>query len=654
MQPGITNKIKQKIIIWRIGIVLIGLVMLFRLTGSLQFLELITLDYFLKVLPYESTDERIVIVGIDEADIREVGNYPIPDQEIASLLKKLQAYKPRVIGLDIVRDLPVQPGHKELVTAFEELKNLIVVEKILPEQIEPPPLPPEQVGFADVLTDGDGNARRSLLGMYDPKTSEGYKFSFSLLLAKFYLEDEDITLENGIHDTHTMRFSKTELPRLLSNYGGYVGTDVGDNSSEVQVLLNFRRGRKPFRSLSLSDLKTENLQPSWIRDRIVIIGITAASIKDTINTEALADLNPAGKIYGVEFHAHATSQIISAVLDKRLLFRSWLDGWEYLWIFAWGLLAIPLGRFTSSALINLFIVGVTSIITLGIGYLFLLAWGWWVPIVPALLILVLNGIAYTTFYQNQRALQSLVYERQCTIDDTFTTIHNGPLQTLANILRRSRFQNISQEQLVSELENLNKEIREIGQYLKKESFPQGEQLLQNSLTETKSLHLGNGVSLDLTLPIHELFYKVYNYTINRQTFPNFTAIKAKIIKFEPIESQYLSFRQKEKLCQFLEEALCNVGKYATGATRLIVSGKENEGWYTLSIQDNGAGISSDYQGRGTKQFRTIATLLGGKFKRDSLFPHGTLCELTWRLTDKHWNLKIRRWLINLVFINFKK
>ncbi|NER30757.1 MAG: CHASE2 domain-containing protein [Symploca sp. SIO1C4] len=627
--------------------------MLFRLTGSLQFLELITLDYFLKLLPPESRDERIVIVGIDETDIQKIENYPIPDQEIASLLKKLQSYKPRVIGLDIVRDLPVEPGNKELVTTFEEFKNLIVVEKILPEQIQPPPLPKEQIGFADVLLDSDGNARRSLLGMYDPKASNQYKFSFSLLLAKYYLEGEGITIENGIKDTHTMRFAGTELPRLWSNYGGYVGADVVDNSSEIQVLLNFRRGRESFRFLSLQDIKTENFQPNLIRDRAVIIGITAASIKDTINTEALTDLEPAGKIYGVEFHAHATSQIISAVLDERLLLKSWSDTWEYLWIFTWGLLAITLGRFTPSALTNLVAVGVTSLIILGIGYVLLLVWGCWIPIVPAILILVLNGVAYTTFYQNQRALKSLVYERQCTINDTFTTIHNGPLQTLANILRRSRCQELSQEELVSELEALNKEIREIGEYLKNDSIPQEENFFRESLVEKKNLRLGSGVRLDLTLPIHELLYTVYNQTIKRKNFPNFTNIKAKIIKFEPIESRYLSFKQKEKLCQFLEEALCNIGKYATGVTRLIISGRENQSWYTLSIQDNGAGISSNYEGRGTKQFKVLAILLGGKFQRKSVSPHGTLCELTWRLTDKHWSLAIRQLLIKLMFINLK-
>ena len=61
------------------------------------------------------------------------------DREIAKLLRTLQKYQPRVIGLDIVRDIPVEPGHTELVAAFKEVKNLIAVEKVLPVTIKPPP-----------------------------------------------------------------------------------------------------------------------------------------------------------------------------------------------------------------------------------------------------------------------------------------------------------------------------------------------------------------------------------------------------------------------------------------------------------------------------------------------------------------------------------
>ncbi len=79
-----------------------------------------------------------------------------------------------------------------------------------------------------------------------------------------YLKAKGISLENGIQDPHAMRFGSTELPRFLANSGGYVETD----DFGVQVLLNFRSGQERFRTLSLNDIKTENFNPSWIRDRI--------------------------------------------------------------------------------------------------------------------------------------------------------------------------------------------------------------------------------------------------------------------------------------------------------------------------------------------------------------------------------------------------
>ncbi len=50
----------------------------------------------------------------------------------------------------------------------------------------------------------------------------------------------------------------------------YVETD----DFGVQVLLNFRSGQERFRTLSLNDIKTENFNPSWIRDRIRLTGVS--------------------------------------------------------------------------------------------------------------------------------------------------------------------------------------------------------------------------------------------------------------------------------------------------------------------------------------------------------------------------------------------
>lgn len=619
MQSIIWTRIKEKIAIWRVGLlpgmVIFGLVILARASGYFQALEWLALDSFLRLRPSESFDERIVIIGINETDIRSIRAYPIPDQEIAFLLKTLQTYKPKAIGLDIVRDLPVEPGHTQLVAAFKNIKNLIGIEKVLPEEIAPPPdLPPEQIGFSDAIRDADGHLRRNLIGTNTPK---GYKFSLSLRLAESYLATEGITLENGIYDQNAMRFGNTEIPRFLPNFGGYVGADAGG----IQVLINFRSGQYQFRTLSLNDIKTRNFNPSWLRNRIILIGITSPGV-DMVNSSAISGVNPgSGLAYGVEIQAHAVSQIINAVQKNRSFLNAWSDVWEYLWIFCWSCLGIVLGRLTQSPLKNILSVLTVSIGLLGISFIVLI-WGWWLPVVPAMFVLVCNGVILGAFYQYHQALQSQVQERQIIIERIFDTIHNGPLQTIARLLRNVQEQDLPDDQLIVELKYLNHELREIYDSVRKETTNQ-----------EPSLYLGEGHEINLQAPIHEILYEVYNQTLQRD-FPCFKTLKVKVRTFDPINPQHLSIEQKRGLCRFLEEALCNVGKYATGVTRLKVICAQNDGWYTLSITDNGQGSCFESEGRGTKQSKDLARQLKGKFLRSPLPNHGTLCELTWRIPNR--------------------
>lgn len=612
---------------WQIGITVIAILLLTRSMGWLQIIELMTLDYYLRSLPSESLDERITIVGINDADIQAIGNYTIPDRELVTLTQKLQSYQPRIIGIDLFRDFPVQPGYRRRVTKFENNPNLIVIEKVLPPDsiAAPSEIPAEQVGFADVLLDDDGHLRRSLLGMYRDESKQEYVFSFSLKLAAAYLATENINLENGIKNPQAMRFGSVELPQFNSNTGGYFRT----NDMGVQLLVNFRRGSR-FTVVSLQDVMEGRVAPELIRDRIVIVGITADSIKDIFSTMAIADANPPGVIRGVEFHAHAASQIISTVLDNRPLLKGIPESIEYLLIISGGLIAIILGRLNLSSWKNSIIIIAIGFILVGVSYLILWLYGLWLPIVPTLLVFLINGIAYTAFYQNERILKKQIELRQTTIEDTFTAIHNGPLQILASILRNVRKPELQQEQLLAQLESLNHEIRTLGEHLQvttsqsKESKSSYKKLLTVSI-------LINGKKIALDRPLHQIWREVYEETLKRTNFLHFKTIKAKVVEFEPIEAKYLNIRQKQKLAEFLEEALCNVGKHAEGATRLIVTGTINKDSYTLSIRDNGKGFVSSYRGRGTKQFVNLAKHFQGKWRRENLDNRGTLCEFTWIL-----------------------
>lgn len=650
-----SKKLLSQLKIWREvalpGLSVVGFVMLVRAMGLLQSQEWLAFDQLLIYRPDEAVDTRIVIVGIDEDDINHAGGFPIPDQQLAKMLNILQTYKPRVIGLDIFKDKnkTKDVSRDSLNLALKE-PNLIGIEVALNQKqtfnVKPAPeISSERIGFADLIIDPDGKPRRSLL------LSKNYagelKYSLPLRLAQTYLRSEGFSFTHGSNSYDPILFGSHRLPRLLPNSGGYIGVDANG----FQVLLSYRSHRQPFRTLSLRDVLSRKFDPSWIRDRIIIVGMTASSVKDhfitsavkhTLYTENLGTEsldNQYQWIYGVELHAHSTSQIISNVLDRRPFIKVWSKIWEYIWIFVCGLFGIFLGLLLHSPWKTFSSLGLASITIIGICYLFLIL-GWWIPLIPSLLALLAGGLM-TSFFD--RDLRVLLEQRSLTLKRYFEAIHNGPLQSLAAILRSLGEEELSTEELRTRLTELNQELRSIPDSLSKEM-----------LSRDDSLCLEGNVILDLQTPITELLYQVYDITL-RRNFPGFATIQSFIHpNFEPLEESKLSTAQKRCLCVFLQEALCNVGKHSQGATRLDVICTRSPLEFCLQIIDNGRVISSLSKftngGKGTDQALDIARQLRGKFRRFRHTHTGTVCELAWSITTP----KIRQFKLfsNWKFIKF--
>src|SRR5919199_87514 len=168
-----------------------GAIILLRLIGLLQSSELADFDQLFHLRPAEPADPRIVIVGISEKDLQQAGQWPLSDRLMAQLLVKLDSYQPRAIGLDVYRDLPVQPGQEEFIKACQTIPNLIGIEK-LPDKtsfgvsigVAPPPVlnQRQQIGFNNVAVDNDGKVRRSLLYWHvagKPRQSFALRLSFA-------------------------------------------------------------------------------------------------------------------------------------------------------------------------------------------------------------------------------------------------------------------------------------------------------------------------------------------------------------------------------------------------------------------------------------------------------------------------------------------
>ena len=600
------------------GVAIIAAVIAVRGMGWLQGLEWKVLDGFLRVRPAETTDERILLVGLDETDLQQIGSYPMPDSQMAELLLTIEQYNPRVIGLDLIRDLPIQPGHEVFRQVMQEFEHLIAIELLLQPSVKGPDyLPEDRIGFVDVIADGDGFLRRSLLGAIDPAGE--YHFAFSLRLAERYLDKEGFPLENGIRDPVAMRFGTTELSRLTPNAGGYVRADMGGH----QVLVNFRSGASPFRRVSWRQLQAGEVEPDWLRDRIVLIGMTAPSTKDFVNSAAISSTNP-GLVYGVEFQAHAISQIINAVLENRPLLRVWPEGWEYLWIALWGGLGIVFGRVVRKPLQQVTLVTGGSLVLLASGYGALLWFGWWIPVVPTLVVFVTNGVVFPLFYWYDQGLRSRIQERQLVIDSAFNAIHNGPLQSLARILHEAYAQPQVPTTLYDSLQDLNRELRDVYVLMR-----------QETLTEGSQFYLNHQQAVDLTIPLHQMLCEVYTKTL-QQDFPGFQSLKVKVIDFAPMDGRLLTLEDKRNLCRFFQEALQNVGKHAQEATRLTITCKQTGGQNLIRIADNGQGSAitqavrpSFAGGHGTQHAQLLSRRLRGRFRRYPNTPKGTICELVW-------------------------
>lgn len=634
--------------LWGVGIILT--VLGARSLGAFNALELMVLDRFLAFstqLSIEMPDENITIVQIDPPYLEgsaEKG-YTIPADSLASILETIFASKPTVIGTDIASHRITGDNQSKILSVIDQHPNLIIG---LSNEAEPllklsDSQRTNQVGFNDLFLDQDGIVRRARLGFSPTGKSNDYQLSFAVQVIKEHFKNANSTsgaieLENGEEDLETMRFGTVEIPRVKNTYGY---TDKQLNG--VQTLINYRGNSEPFRVTDASKiLESETIRNELIKDNIVILSLASSSREFVIPLTRIFDSNLndsklGSKLgSGIEIQAHIISQIVQAVEDSRPLI--WTNKTvQYTFFIVVSFLGIGCSRFSKNILnsfLALLVIIITSIV---VSYLVLLQMGILFPLAVTLVSTTANGLIYINYSQNKQRWEKLIAQRDIalekerqlsealasqrkkTIENVFDSIHNGPLQTLANLLRRTRDETIGLPDICLSLEDLNREIRYIGDSIR-----------QDASDEKHSLDVSYaGTKFDLDIPLQELFQEVYDAMLSRPLM-GFSSLKFTIISFDPIESEKISIEVKRKLCRFLEEALGNVGKHAVGATRLVVTGKHKDNSYELTIADNGPGFKPDEveTGEGTRIGDEVSKLTRGNFIHKPNKPKGFFCQLT--------------------------
>ncbi|KAB8332902.1 CHASE2 domain-containing protein [Scytonema tolypothrichoides VB-61278] len=426
-----------------------------RYLGLFEKLELQTFDQMLLLRPKEELDPRLLVVEITEKDIQSrqemtQGLKSISDSTLAQLLNKLQKHQPRVIGLDIYRDFADPPNtadcklvkYKDTPPALSRTlplprgglgrgvlhldgkrckskpiqlstelskENVIAVcksrdSKHDPQGVKPPlGVPVERQGFTDAVQDLDGIVRRQILMMpQEPSSPCATDHSLSLQLAARYLSYEYI--QPDLNEDYVQFGSKVFKRLKPGRSGGYQqGVDLGG----IQILVNYRN--VDYQRVSLEDVLNHKVNSDWLKDRVVLIGVTANTVSDTWSTPYSAAQQPYEETPGVLIQAQMVSQILSAVLEERPILGV-LPFWgDILWIWGWssvsGLIVWGVRSLSDKGCAVFAIVvvlyGVCAIALIGALPIAVLKQGVWLPFIPSVFAVVASGVVVLFIQRRQ-------------------------------------------------------------------------------------------------------------------------------------------------------------------------------------------------------------------------------------------------------------
>ncbi|RQO68108.1 hypothetical protein DBR44_15550 [Aquitalea sp. FJL05] len=355
---------------------LLGL--LLALTGAVQRLDYWFYDASLsRHVLHKSADDPILI-EVDNRSLAEMGSWPWPRELHARLIDQLQYAK--AVGLDIAlaeSTLASNKPDQSLAAAIQ--RNGKVVSPVFPESAgdsltETRPIPllaaaSNRLGHTDFERDNDGVIRRTYL-MAGLGTPDFPGF------AKAVQE-----VAQGL-----------PAPALKRPFHASDESWVRDD----EVLVPFGNGAEPFERISYIDALS-NAGRETFRDRIVLIGVTAAGLGDMHTTPISA--NSAG-MPGVVINAYLLRGLQDgslvrplSLIRQALLTLLLIVVLDYL-LAPWGRQRTVLMAYPAAALL----VAAGSMLLLNQGHI------WFAP-ASTMLVLLLSGL--TRFIARQASLQTL-------------------------------------------------------------------------------------------------------------------------------------------------------------------------------------------------------------------------------------------------------
>lgn len=384
------------------GAVISGAVVALRLAGGLEALELAVYDAFVRLQPAPaSPGPPVTIVSMSDEEIVESGQWGLTDRKLARALRAILSAEPRAIGVDLFRDLPVAPGSEELEAVFKEDPRIVMVSKFGPDPVPPPPAlaGTERVGFNDVVVDPGGVVRRGLLFLDDGTT---FSVSLALRLALLYLRPLGISPAPAPDNPGCIKLGAAVMPPLESGDGPYESADARG----YQFLLDFSDPEDRIPVVSLAAVLRGTPDPGALRDRVVLVGTMAQTVKDFFYTPRSRGVRSRQEVFGVVLHAQIASQLIRLALGRSVPLGLPSQVQEIAWIVFWGLLGGAAGLWARTPL-RFAANGLAGTLGLSVAAFGAFVFRWWVPLVPPVLAWLLSAGLVTAYVSKQERRERL-------------------------------------------------------------------------------------------------------------------------------------------------------------------------------------------------------------------------------------------------------
>ena len=391
--------------------------------GWLRGFEYNLYDWYKKFRLSESKDSRIVIVGITEEDLRKLNQTTLDDGTLVKVLQKIKTQQPKVIGLDLHRNMPVcfqidscQSDSDELASIFRHTPNLIGIEKTTAGNLKEKAILPhpelakaERTSASEIIEDRDRLVRRGYF--YLTKKNQENLLSFGAAVALKFLETEDIPL---VVEGTNLKLNNAVFKITPNKPRFYAAKEIGG----YQILLHYRHNNNTFKQLSISQILEDDFSEEDLRDKIVLIGAVYELSKDIFGVPHFRPgENFEDFAFGVEIHAQLVSYLIDAAWGERTVLKFLPNLVENLLVivllFESCLLICWLNNREKKALKLLILMGVQIAVIWAGGWVSLYFWGYWLPGANLLFITAINlAVLGTLIYQNSHEEEKLKLEKQ--------------------------------------------------------------------------------------------------------------------------------------------------------------------------------------------------------------------------------------------------